>query len=247
MAVRNQSREVAIRLGVMYIAVLLAFVGLGLKLIFITKENNDEYKQRILSQQAYDSKTLAAKRGEIIDCNGTILAASKENYDVILDVKMMLDADRENGNTDASNDTIRTLAQVFGLNEADIRRYVSEVPDSQYYVVKKGISYEEMSHFTVYTNKPSEENKDNSLYNKNITGVWFDKYYVRDYPQKTLASDVIGFSRSEGQASYGLEEYYNDILTGTPGRKYGFLSDEATVEVTTIPAVDGDTLVSTID
>ena len=52
MAVRNQSREVAIRLGVMYIAVLLAFVGLGLKLIFITKENNDEYKQRILSQQA---------------------------------------------------------------------------------------------------------------------------------------------------------------------------------------------------
>ena len=49
-AKKNQSRIVSNRLGVLFMIVLLAFVGLGLRVIFITKENNNEYKQRILSQ-----------------------------------------------------------------------------------------------------------------------------------------------------------------------------------------------------
>ena len=246
-AKKNQSRIVSNRLGVLFMIVLLAFVGLGLRVIFITKENNNEYQQRILSQQAYDSQPIAAKRGEIVDCNGTVLAASKENYNVILDVRALLDADELAKNTTPSNETIRTLVNIFGVDENAIRSYIKDVPNSRYYVVKKGITYDEMIHFTAYTTKPAEDNADNSLYNKNITGVWFEKYYVRDYPQSTLACDVIGFSKSEGMASYGLEQYYNDILTGTAGRKYGFLSDETTVEITTIPAVDGDTLVTTLD
>lgn len=247
LAKQNQSKVVAFRLGVLYIAVLLAFVGLSIRLIKITRENNDEYQQRILAQQSYDSKTLAAKRGEIIDCNGTILAASKENYNVILDVKMLLDADRQAGDNTCSFETIKALSETFGVEENIIRQYINDVPDSQYFVVKKGASYEEMKRFNAFTDKPTEENKATSLYNEKIKGVWFEKYYVRDYPQKSLASDVIGFSKSEGQASYGLEQYYNDVLTGTPGRKYGFLSDETTVEITTIPATDGYTLVSTLD
>lgn len=227
--------------------VLLAFVGLSLRIISIARDNNDEYQQKILSQQAYDSKTLAAKRGEIIDCNGTVLAASKENYNVILDVKALLDADNAAGNTTHSTETIQTLVNVFEVDAGAIRAYMNEVPGSQYYIVKKGVSYEEMSRFTAFTTKPSEENTANSLYNKNITGVWFEKYYVRDYPQNRLACDVIGFSKTEGQASYGLEQYYNDTLTGVAGRKYGYLSDETTVDITTIPAVDGNTLVTTLD
>lgn len=29
-----------------------------------------------------------------------------------------------------------------------------------------------------------------------------------------LASDVIGFTRTDGTGTYGLEEYYNDVLSG---------------------------------
>lgn len=248
---KHDSKQLANRLGVFFIIVLLAFVGLGFRLFKITKENNDEYQQKILSQQAYDSKTLAAKRGEIIDCNGTVLAASKEQYNVILDVKALLEADhvgKEDETTIFRSETIRAISSSFGVAEEDIRAYINELPESQYYVVKKGVSYEQMTRFKMLTTKPeTEEEKATSLYNENIEGVWFEKYYVRDYPQSTLACDVIGFSRSEGNASYGLEQYYNDILTGTSGRKYGYLSDETTVDVTTIPAVDGDTLILTLD
>jgi stage V sporulation protein D (sporulation-specific penicillin-binding protein) len=44
-----------------------------------------------------------------------------------------------------------------------------------------------------------------------------------------------------------LEEYYNDTLNGTNGREYGYLNDDATLERTTVAAVDGYSLVTTID
>ena len=104
-----------------------------------------------------------------------------------------------------------------------------------------------MSKFTLLTTKPSEEESETSLYNENVKGVWFEKYYTRYYPQNELACDLIGFSLSEGQASYGLEEYYNETLSGTEGRKYGYLNGDSNMEVTTISATDGNTLVTTID
>lgn len=246
-AKRGQAKRVSNRLGVFYLLILLAFVGLGVRLILITTKNNNEYQQRILSQQTYDSKTLTAKRGEIVDCNGTVLAASKEVYDVILDVKQLLSYDESNGNNLGRVTTIDTLSNVFGVDKAAINDYINNVPSSQYYVVKKQVPYEDMSRFQAFTQKPEKGKEENSLYDENVVGVWFEKHYIRYYPQSTLACDVIGFSKSEGEAAYGLEEYYNDILTGKSGRQYGYLNDDSNLEVTTIPAVDGDTLVTTID
>ena len=245
---RGRARTVSNRLGVLYLIVLLAFVGLGIRLFYIVRNNNADYQRKILSQQSYDSKTLNAKRGEIIDANGTILAASKEKYNVILDVALLLttDADKKLGNQ-CQTATVAALSRTFDVDAATINQYIYEVPTSRYFVVKKGIDYEEMARFLSYTTKPEEGMERESLYDKNVVGVWFEKYYVRDYPQKTVASDVIGFARYGASAAYGLEEYYNNILVGTNGRQYGYLSDDTTLEYTTIPATDGDTLVSTID
>ena len=58
---------------------------------------------------------------------------------------------------------------------------------------------------------------------------------------------MIGFSRADNEGQYGLEEYYNDVLNGTTGREYGYLNDDANLERTIKPAVDGNTIHSTID
>lgn len=247
---KGSAQDVAIRLGVFFFIVLLAFVGLSVRLIFITKDNDTEYQQRILSQQAYDSKTLNAKRGEIIDANGTVLAASKETYNVILDAKQLIDADTDiNGNYDpkCKTATLNALESIFSVDKGELNAYIESVPSSQYYIVRRNVSYDEMSRFLPYITKPKKGEEETSLYDEHVCGVWFEKYYTRFYPQGPLACDLIGFSLSTGQASYGLEEYYNDILTGVSGRQYGYLSDDSVVEVTTVPAVDGNTLVTTID
>ena len=58
----------------------------------------------------------------------------------------------------------------------------------------------------------------------------------------------MGFSYDNGkQGSGGIEQYYNDQLTGTNGREYGYLDDEANMEKVIKSAENGNTIVSTID
>lgn len=250
---REYADTASLRLRVSLVLVLAVFVALSVRLIFIVKDNNAEYQQKILAQQSYDSKTLLAKRGEIIDANGTVLAASKEVYNVILDVKQMLNVEENNAkDNDVTNDNIRNatidaLVKYFDVDRDTVKQYINDVPESRYYKVKTGVSYEEVNRFQPIITKPERGKEDESLYNDEVVGIWFEKYYVRYYPQNRLACDVIGFSLSDGVASYGLEEYYNTELMGTSGRQYGYLSDETNFDITTIPAVDGNTLVTTLD
>ena len=75
------------KLVVLFVLVLLAFVGLGVRLILITKNNGEEYERQVLSQQQYDSTTLPFRRGEILDANGTVLAYSMKLFCILY--KMM--------------------------------------------------------------------------------------------------------------------------------------------------------------
>jgi stage V sporulation protein D (sporulation-specific penicillin-binding protein) len=82
------------KLGVMMSVILIAFSALGIRLYYIEHKNQSTYQKKILSQQSYDSTTLPFKRGSILDCNGTILAASEKVYNVILDTKVMMDDEK---------------------------------------------------------------------------------------------------------------------------------------------------------
>ncbi len=222
--------------------ILLAFTGLGGRLYVLARDNQNDYQKKILSQQRYDSKTLPFKRGSILDANGTILAASEKVYNVILDCKVMLNK-KEN-----EEPTLKALSECFGLDQSELRKYVKENPGSQYRVLKKRITYDEMSPFL---DQKSEHNKKAKQKGNEkmgiIDGVWFEEEYIRRYPNNSLACDVIGFTGTDNNGTYGLEEYYNDVLNGTNGRDYGYLNDDVALERAIVPAVDGYTLVSTID
>lgn len=233
----------SMKLAVMMLIILLAFAGLGGRLYVLARDNQNTYQKKILSQQRYDSKTLPFKRGSILDVNGTILAASEKVYNVILDCKVMLDDELN------EEPTLNALSECFGLDLSELRKFVKENPNSQYRVLKKRITYDEMSPFLERKNAHNEEAAKKKGDEKIgiIDGVWFEEEYIRRYPNKTLACDVIGFIGTDNNGTFGLEEYYNDTLNGTNGREYGYLNDDATLERTTVPAVDGSTLVTTID
>ena len=232
----------SMKLAVMMLIILLAFAGLGGRLYVLARDNQNDYQKKILSQQRYDSKTLPFKRGSILDANGTILAASEKVYNVILDCKVMLDK-KEN-----EEPTLKALSECFGLDQSELRKFVKENPGSQYRVLKKRITYDEMSPFLDRKNEHNKTagKKGNEKMGK-IDGVWFEEEYIRRYPNNTLACDVIGFTGTDNNGTYGLEEYYNDILNGTNGRDYGYLNDDVALERAIVPAVDGYSLVSTID
>ena len=230
------------KLAVMMIIILLAFTGLGVRLYVISRDHQDNYQKKILSQQRYDSTTLPFKRGTITDANGTILAVSEKVYNVILDCKVMLSDEK------SKEPTLAALADCFGLDRSELNAYVAANPNSQYYVLRRRLTYEEIEPFLnqrAEHNEAAANDKEKKL--GTINGVWFEEEYIRRYPNNTLACDVIDFTGTDNNGTYGIEEYYNDVLNGTNGREYGFLNDDVTLERTTVAAVDGNSLVLTID
>lgn len=228
------------KLVILFVMVLLAFVVLGVRLVLINTQKGDEYTHTVLSQRHYDSITLPYQRGSIVDSKGTTLAVSKKVYNVILDVSVMNYYENRTEGTVVA--TLNALQTCFGLSSQEMAGYVAQNPESKYYVLKKQLDYEEIQPFLTMVEEAaaSDELTD-------IKGVWFEEEYLRYYPLGTVACDVLGYTNSGNAGAYGLEEYYNDILNGTNGREYGYLNEDSNLERTTIPAVDGNTLVTTID
>lgn len=221
------------KLVVLFVLVLLAFAGLSARLIMINKEDGERYKKQVLSQQRYDSRTLPYKRGDIMDAKGTRMAMSEKVYNLVIDSKQMLEKEAY------LEPTMQALISCFPLNEGEVRKYIADNPSSQYYVPLKQLTYEEISSF--------KELQNDTETNPNIKGVWFEEEYRRTYPYGSLACDVIGFTGKDNTGTYGLEEYYNSTLNGTNGRQYGYLNDDATLERSIKAAVDGNSIMSTID
>lgn len=224
------------KLVVLFLLVLLAFAGLSIQLIRITRENGDEYTRQILSQQQYDSTTIPFRRGDIVDANGTQLAVSENVYNMILDIKVIREKEKLD-NKMYMEPTLQALDQYFDLDMSVIRSYVETHENSAYYVLARRMTFDQISGFQ------AAMNAEDSL----IKGVWFEKEYRRYYPLGTLACDVIGFTSSDNVGAYGLEAYYNEELNGITGREFGYLNDDSTLERTVKPAEDGYTIHTTID
>ncbi|MCI6552974.1 MAG: cell division protein FtsI [Lachnospiraceae bacterium] len=221
------------KLLLLFLLVLSAFIGLTVRMVMIVRADGEKYKKQVLSQQSYDSRTIPFRRGNILDAKGTKLAVSEKVYNVILDARVMLDK------KEYADPTIAAVQSELGIDGAEIRSRLSSHPQSSYYVLRKQMTYEEISGFKALMEDPKA--------GKNIKGIWFEEEYKRKYPNGTMACDAIGFTTSDNNGLYGLEQYYNEVLSGTPGREYGYLNGDSNLERTTIPAVDGNSIVSTID
>lgn len=226
------------KLAVSFILVLLAFMGLSTRLYAVNRDNGEQYKKQVLSQQSYDSVVLPAKRGDIVDANGMKLAVSQKVYNVVIDAKTLNSKDGI-----YLNPTVELLyaqAEIdYNYTQSDLREYIMQNPGSQYRIIAKKQTYEAVSGLMEALN--------DSVQNPNVKGVWLEEAYQRTYPYNSLACDVIGFVQGDNEGTYGLEEYYNDMLTGINGREYGYLNDDSNLERTIKPAENGRTLVTSLD
>lgn len=225
------------KLAVLFLVILAAFIGLTVRLYAINRDNGEEYKKQVLSQQEYDSKVLPAKRGEIVDCNGTKIAVSQKVYNVCIDAKTLNSKDGK-----FLEPTLNALYDSdieFTYTRDGLKDYIRNNPTSQYRIVAKKQEYDAVSSLMDKLNNKAE--------NPNIKGVWLENTYQRSYPYGSLACDLIGFVQGDNEGTYGLEEFYNEELIGTPGREFGYLNDDENLERTIKPADNGNTLVTSID
>lgn len=211
------------------------YIGLIVLIVLIVRIAWIQFVQGVeLQSMAYQQQTLDRainpSRGTIYDRNFVELAVSATVETITVNPKNISNENKEK--------VAKALSDIFDLNfEKTLKK------------VKKNSSIETIV-------KKVEKDKADELRkwmeeNKISEGINIDEDTKRYYPLNDLCSQVIGFTGSDNQGLNGLESKYEEILRGEKG-KITRMSDakggklEGTVEEY-IPAVDGDSIVLTID
>ncbi len=227
----------------LWVVFCLFLVGILIVMIrVVIVGGNTSYAKASLSQKTGMNTVIQYKRGDILDRNGTVLAQSDKVYHLILDSRLILN------NEDCIEPTIKALCTAYGYTEAEIRTIMEERKNSAYYRLRKNMSYEEMMKFEEYKqNMPKDEDGNPNEELNKIIGVTFEEEYLRSYPFGSLGSHLLGFAKADGIGTYGIEQQYNEELTGINGRVYDYYDATLNIQQETVPAQDGRTIVSTMD
>ena len=155
---RKINSKMRMKLVWLFGMVVLAFVGLGIRITVINASQGNQYSKQVLSQsqQKYDSRVIPFKRGDITDRNGVVLATSEKVYKVILDCKVV------NTKEEYVEPTIKALVDVMGLDEETVRKKLEDetTKDSQYQILQSNVSINQKKAFEDYTDVSGEEAKE---------------------------------------------------------------------------------------
>lgn len=226
------------KLLIVFMVVMALLVFLSVMMIKINVSKGSEYSKAVYNNFNYSSRTIAARRGDITDRNGTVLAYSTKVYNLILDAKVLLSDETY------KEPTIDALLTYFDIDENELREYIED-NESRKEAGENVDSYKRL--LTELTDEDTQDfvtamNEENSL----IKGVWLEDEYKRTYPFGSFACDLIGFASEANGGELGIESYYENELAGTDGRIYGYINDSE-YEATRRNASNGSTVVSTID
>ncbi|MBE5938530.1 MAG: penicillin-binding protein 2 [Lachnospiraceae bacterium] len=263
--VRRRKKEKKFRLYMKkkLVAVMFVVIALLIFLLFnvfrIIQEKEGTYTRSKLAQHVQRvnnvNTVLLYRRGDIVDRNGSQLAISVKVYDLILSPLDIIEG-KENGEF-----TIKKVAELYGLDEGKLRTDIYERPKSQYMKVTEVTdqSSEQRDTFDKIKEEAKKAREDAAEKADKeddeeakehlppvIVGAWFEEKYVRRYPMGTVACNVVGFADGE-QGTLGIEGYYNSFLCGRDGKAYGYFDSDLELQRKLIPAVNGNTVVSSID
>ncbi len=200
----------------------------------------EEYQAKASEQQLYDS-LISAPRGNIYDSNMNLLATSSPAWTIYITPNGI------NNNKDADKaEKIRTalstgLAPILEMEQEEI--YELSKKNTYYVILKKKIEKDTVDKIRQFI----LDNKELEM--ANYIGI--EETTKRYYPNNSLASTVLGFVGDDNQGLAGLEQYYENELTGIAGRVVAAKNAKGTDMLFSYEKVEdakqGNSLVLTID
>jgi cell division protein FtsI/penicillin-binding protein 2 len=132
------------------------------------------------------------------------------------------------------------LSVYLNMTQEEIKDKLLNSPETWTYIVIK--DYVDAGTVAALQDvlKQLDEAKDDRL-----SGLGFKPHFQRSYPEKSLASNVLGFVTRDGRGYFGIEEKYNDLLAGTPVQMWVPRDPTKAIEIPRVP--NGTTLVLTLD
>src|SRR5687768_9041088 len=210
----------------------LVFAALAV-IVQIIRIQTSEQAMIFLSQgdrYSGEFQTFYPERGEVYDRNGHLLAGNRTVYEVGVSLR-----DMENPGAMAN-----VLSTQLGLTYEEVYKKLTEAPESwQYVVIQDYVSVE-----TVEALQRLIADLDDAD-DPRLSGLAFKPHLQRSYPEKDLASNVLGFVTRDGRGYFGIEEKYNDLLAGNPVQIWVPQDPNKATEIPRVP--NGTTLVLTLN
>ena len=177
-----------------FVVFALAFAAMSIRLVFLQIVDGPRFRE-LAARQRERVVEFPARRGAIFDRNGQSLAVS-------LDYQMIF-TDPAHVEPDDVAAAATQLAPLVDLPPHELAaRLTGAVPGDRFEYIARQVP-------------PDVAKKVKVL---EIPGIYFESEPKRYYPGGRLGSHLLGFVNLDGTAFGGIEQTYNGILKGEPGR-----------------------------
>lgn len=211
---------------------MCALLGLlGLKVGKLTLLDHDTYAEGALENMVKSESIIEAPRGTIQDAKGRQLAVSLLTYNVILDPYAIVNVVDKKDYPELYGKLEEATGEPASQIQAKVEKRIEEKANAKFLELAKKIELE-----------PEQVEALNAL-----DGVTVVSTYKRSYPNGKLAAQVLGFYNAEGEGQYGVEEGYDEYLTGQFGRAYSQIQNSKIITKEYQSPQKGDTVLLTID
>ncbi|HSK87084.1 MAG TPA: penicillin-binding transpeptidase domain-containing protein, partial [Anaerolineales bacterium] len=214
--------------------IISGFVLIGLAVIVqIVRIQNSEQAMIFLSQgdrYSGEFQMFYPERGEIYDRNGHLLAGNRTVYEVGVSL----------GEVENPDSMAYILGTYLGITYEEVYSKLTESPESwEYVVIQDYVGTETVEALKDLIQQLSDAE------DPRLNGLAFKPHLQRSYPEKDLASNVLGFVTRDGRGYFGIEEKYNDLLAGNPVQIWIPRDPNKASEIPRVP--NGTTLVLTLN
>ena len=176
------------KLFIVFLISVLLMVRLCAQLGFLMIARSDHYS-KMADELHKRERTIKAARGEIVDRNGTVIAANRTVCTVSVIHNQVTEPEK----------VIRELVRILELPEPEVRKKVEKWSSRE--IIRTNV----------------EKSVGDQIMNLGLSGVKVDEDYKRYYPYGSLASKVLGFTGADNQGIIGLEVMYERYLKGRDG------------------------------
>lgn len=237
-----------------YLVIVSLLVGVCVVRAFQLQAFDSQAFAAEAARKMQSTRELPATRGTITDRNGVVLAATEPAMLISVDPDMVMTngadkryplSERKQQEAKAAPAAVADiLAKHLGGRPADYLPILTK-EDSLYEIVARRVPAATWLAIQADMKAGSDGEGKRPWY-----GLFASDDPIRTYPQRTLASNVIGFVNGEGVGVAGLEGRLDDELAGTPGQEVYDKSTYGRIPMGTnvmTPAVDGVSYQLTID
>ena len=237
-------KKVIKRYKVVAYAMLAAGLLIIIKVAYIATVKRD-YWMDVASRLVRDSVDVKPVRGNILSCDGRLMASSLPEFRMFMDFKAGGDENEQRDSLwEASVDSIcMGLHEIFPTKSAaEFKKHLEEgrAKGSRHWPVwRKRVSYNTFSEVKLLPVFRLSANKG---------GFHYEKFNARQRPFGSLAKRTIGdLFGAKDTAQFGLELAYDSILRGKNGKISRQKVRSEFLDITIQDPVNGADIVTTID